>query len=108
MPSRVVTATLVLMQRARRLAPWLLLAAFALSGMALGTTWVLALAPLVALLVPLLAGRYVGEDVLARWARRASAGRPRARMRPRAPRLTWVADTPFAAATASRAPPFAS
>ena len=93
------------MQRARRLAPWLLLTAFALSGMALGGTWVLALAPVVLLLVPLLAGRYVGEDVLARWARRAPAGRPRARLRLRAPRRAWVPAAPFAAATASRGPP---
>lgn len=108
MSSRAVAATLVVMQRARRLAPWLLLAAFALSGMALGTTWVLALAPVVALLVPLLAGRYVGEDVLARWACRAPAGRPRSRTRLRAPRVAWLADAPFAAATASRAPPVRS
>lgn len=93
------------MQRARRLAPWLLLTAFALSGMILGGTWLLALAPVVLLLLPLLAGRYVGEDVLARWAGRARAGRPRARLALRAPRRTWVADAPFAAATASRGPP---
>lgn len=66
MPSPRPAATLPWMQRARRLAPWLLLAAFALSGIALGTTWALALAPVVALLIPLLTGRYVGEDVLAR------------------------------------------
>jgi hypothetical protein len=96
------------MQRARRLAPWLLLAAFAASGMLLGSTWVLALAPLVALLVPLLAGRYLGEDVLARWARRAPAGRPRARMRLRAPRLRWIVAAPFAAAAAPRGPPVLS
>lgn len=93
------------MQRARHLAPWLLLAAFALSGLLVGAHWALGLAPVVALLVPLLAGRYVGETVLARWARRAPAGRPRARRALPVPRLAVLISQPFTAATPSRGSP---
>lgn len=96
------------MQRARHLAPWLLLAAFAASSLAFGGTWMLALAPVVALLFPLLAGRYVGERTLARWARRPAAGRPRARRRLRAPELTTFVAAVFAAATPSRGSPVVS
>lgn len=85
--------------------PWLLLVAFAASGAFFGVTWLLAAAPIVALLVPLLAGRYVGEAVLARWARRRPAGRPRPRVRLRARRTIAFIAAVFAAATASRAPP---
>lgn len=93
------------MPRSVRITPWLLLGLFAASGLLFGATWVLALAPVVALLVPLLAGRYVGETVLARWARRFAASRPRPRGHLRPPRQLAARSASFLAATASRAPP---
>lgn len=93
------------MSRFVRIAPWILLGLFAASGLLFGATWVLALAPVVAILIPLVGGWYVGESVLARWARRPAAGRPRPHRHLRAPRQLKARSASFLAATASRAPP---
>lgn len=67
----------------------------------------LMLAPALLAALPLLLGRYPGEELLARLSRRAPvASRPRRLLAPRAPRRLGRRLRPLAAVGASRAPPF--
>lgn len=71
-----------------------------------GASVALMLAPILALAVPLLLGRYPGEDVIRRLARREPTVRcPPRVLSKRAPRSLGRRLAPLALAGASRAPP---
>jgi hypothetical protein len=80
----------------------------AIAGVA-GTSVALELAPAALLVLPLLYGRYLGERVIHRLARRCARARPaRSLAVPRAPRLLGARVAVLALPGAGRAPPAAA
>ncbi len=77
-------------------------------AVAAGSSVALELAPAVLLVLPLLYGRYLGERVIHRLARRAAPVRPvRSFALPRAPRSLGARVAVLALSGAGRAPPIA-
>lgn len=93
-------------QPRRRLACFALIAVACTLLVLTPATVGLMLAPALLAALPLLLGRYPGEELLARMARRAPAASPPQRLLPRrAPRRLGRRLSPLAAVGASRAPP---
>jgi hypothetical protein len=87
----------------------LIVALMAAIAVTAGTSVALELAPAALLVLPLLYGRYLGERVIHRLARRAPLARPaRAVAVPRAPRSLGARIAALALPGAGRAPPAAA